>query len=66
MHLYKGRGSFASSIQLPCCIIAKRAKRITRFAETKIRDKLKPCHSLFHEQSDSETFFSQTDSEILT
>jgi hypothetical protein len=35
-------------------LIAERAKGITRLAETKKRDKLKPCHSLVYEQSDNE------------
>jgi hypothetical protein len=35
-------------------LIAERAKGITRFAEIKKRDKLKPRHSLVYEQSDSE------------
>jgi hypothetical protein len=35
-------------------LIAERTKGITTFAETKKRDKLKACHSLVYEQSDSE------------
>jgi hypothetical protein len=40
MHLYMGRGSFASSIQLLCCVIAETASEIAIVAESNIREKI--------------------------
>jgi len=38
--LYMGRGSFASSIQLLCCVIAETASEIAIVAESNIREKI--------------------------